>query len=243
MGHPPPVAPPQVAQPAHTGHLAQRGSTPPPVHAPQPPVQRSPLTVLPLSITLPAGTAFSLAATPARTDFLVANGHLVAVRAVDRLTALLREQPSLTAVHPWAALPADLRPGDLTPSPDASYDFVRIGRILAAGCEADSMPMYRTADGRLSPAEPDHTGQIGPDDIGRHVELVRRLFAVLRRRSLVLDTERIGRTISPLTAAATSAGRLDATVLRTGTEAFERFRAASWWWQIVDEMTTVTDWR
>jgi hypothetical protein len=131
----------------------------------------------------------------------------------------------------------------LNPAPDGRYDYPRLGRILAGACPPESLPMHRTAAGRFAPVQPDRIAYADPADVARHVELVQRVFATLGRSSGLLSPERIDRSAGPVIAAATAAGRLDATTLDGGAAPQERFRAAAWWWQLVDEFAVAVSWR
>ena len=102
--------------------------------------------------------------------------------------------------------------------------------------------MHRSAAGRFTPVEPDRTGAAEPADLTRHVDLARRIFTALGRRSALLDPDRVDRSAGPVIAAI-GTGRLDATTLTGAAEPQQRFRAAAWWWQLVDEFALATTWR
>jgi hypothetical protein len=200
----------------------------------------------PVLITLPTGTGHTLTGAAWNAEFLAASGMLLLFRGGEQqLLGFLRQRAfvGLTAPHRWVALPPDLRPEELIPPPAARYDFVRLGRILAAACPPGSQPLHRTANGRFEPVPPDPTGRTEPTELARLVDVARRIHAGLGRRSELLEQERLNRSAGPIIAAVTKAGRLDAGLLAATTAPHQRFGAAAWWWQVVDDLTTRVVWR
>jgi len=228
-GHPisgPPGGPPAMGAPRPpAGGAGPAGGRPP----------AAPAGPRPILLTLPAATGHTLDAGPPGGGLPTAGGQLLVFRRPEPLLAHLRAQPGGGAL-------SRLRPDQLGPGAAVRYDYLRLGRILAAACPPESIPLHRAAGGQFVPVSPDPAGAAAPADLARHVDFARLVFTRLGRRSPLLEPGRVQRATAPVLAVAGPAGRLDARVLGALPPA-DRFRAASWWWQLVDEFTLSVAWR
>ncbi|GIG60212.1 hypothetical protein Lfu02_45840 [Longispora fulva] len=121
-----------------------------------------------------------------------------------------------------------------------TFDLVGIGRILAASLPTEARPQHRTPAGDWEPLPADSTGSLPPDALDGAVTMLRALFASRAWANPLLTPQRALAATSLVTEAADRAGRLDAGAL--GALAAEhRYRAVSWWWQVLEATEAIMD--
>ncbi|WP_412539674.1 hypothetical protein R8Z50_28090 [Longispora sp. K20-0274] len=121
-----------------------------------------------------------------------------------------------------------------------TFDLVGIGRILAASLPTEARPQHRAPDGRWEPLPADSTGSVPPDALDAAVTMLEALFGSRAWTNPLLAPQRVLAATSLVAEAAERAGRLDAGVLG-GLAAAHRYRAVSWWWQVLEATEAIMD--
>ncbi|MGY0236932.1 hypothetical protein [Longispora urticae] len=155
-----------------------------------------------------------------------------------------RPAPSSPAEAPEGT-PADRPPPeegrDTAPVPVVEvFDLFGIGRILAASLPTEARPQYLNPAGGWEPLPADSTGSVAPEALDAAVTMLGALFASRGRPLALLAAPRVLSATSLVTEAAERAGRLDAGVLGA-VAAPHRYRAVSWWWQVLEATERIMD--
>lgn len=172
--------------------------------------------------------------------------RVMVFRSLDDLAAFIRagdwSQVS-QGEFPWTDLPPELAATDLTLTSQDDHDFVLIGRLLASGCEPGSL-QYQDPDGGWRPVDPGPgaTARCLVGDLTRLVEFARSLHYSRGSRTDLLAPQRVERVLTPLLRAAREPGVFDRGLLMQSLADHERYRVASWWWQLIDTLTWSLHW-
>ncbi|WP_051110488.1 Hsp70 family protein [Longispora albida] len=166
-------------------------------------------------------------------SFLGSPRRVFAFRNPERLMTFMgnRSWPELVSGYPWADLPAPDAFG-----PPETVDLLGIGSVLAASCEPSSRPMHRDARGAWVPVPADSTSALPAGSLDAAILLLGALFASRGNNSQLLTPQRIANSSGPVADAITQAGWLSADVLRQHLGEQHRYRATSWWWQLLDAL-------
>ncbi|MEV6523990.1 hypothetical protein AB0M43_18725 [Longispora sp. NPDC051575] len=140
-----------------------------------------------------------------------------------------------------AGRPSPEEDRDTAPVPVVEvFDLFGIGRILAASLPTEARPQFLNPAGGWEPLPADSTGAVAPEALDAAVTMLGALFASRGRPLALLAAPRVLAATSLVTEAAERAGRLDAGVLGA-VAAPHRYRAVSWWWQVLEATERIMD--